>query len=126
MEITPSPKTTPQQTILLNEAQLKFEGLKVGQQLLARVLAVQKNGNVSLQLSSQLNAQLGNIILNAKTNLPLTEGQTLSLLIAQLGKQIVLKPSEQRTQKIILNQAMREALPQQKPLKEVFSVLKQY
>lgn len=130
MEITPSPKTTPQQTILLNEAQLKLEGLKVGQQLLARVLAVQKNGEVSLQLSSrlnsQLNSQLGNIILSAKTNLPLTEGQTLSLLIAQLGKQIILKPSEQRTQKIILNQAMREALPQQKPLKEVFSVLKQH
>ncbi len=130
MEITPNPKTTPQQTILLNEAQLKLEGLKVGQQLLARVLAVQKNGEVSLQLTNQLHSpfksQLGSAILSAKTNLPLTEGQTLSLLIAQLGKQIILKPSAQRTQQIILKQAMREALPQQKPLKEVFSVLKQH
>ncbi len=116
MEITSPPKISPQQAITLSEAQIKLESLKVGQQLLARVLAVQSNGNVSLQLN--------NAILNAQTNLPLTQGQTLSLLIAQLGKQIVLKPSAQSSKQLILNQAMREVLPQQKPLNELFTALK--
>lgn len=106
-----------QQMISLNSTKLKSDGLTVGQQILAKVVSANSQGSATLHIN--------NTILNARTTLPLTQGQTLQLIVSQLGKEIVLTPTPKAMEQTVINHAMRQNLPHEKPLREVIQSLKQ-
>lgn len=118
MQINNPTLSAIQQAISLSSStNLKAEGLTVGQQILARVVSTQGQGNVTLHIN--------NTILTARSNLPLTQGQTLQLIVAQLGNEILLKPTQKAIDQALIQQNIRQTLPQEKPLKEVIQLLQQ-
>lgn len=118
MQINNPTLSAIQQAISLSSStKLKTEGLTVGQQILARVVSAQSQGNVTLHIN--------NTILTARSNLPLTQGQTLQLIVAQLGSEIILKPTQKAIDQALIQQNIRQTLPQEKPLKEVIQLLQQ-
>ena len=71
MELTPT-QLANLQAISFTSSKARMEPLNVGQQLVAKVIAVNSNGEVTLNIN--------NSILNAKTSLVLKEGQLLQII----------------------------------------------
>lgn len=84
--------------------------LELGQQLVAKV--VKPTGSNSFEL------QAGRQRLNAQTSLPLKTGDTLVLQVTgrHAGQQPVLTIRQSSNPQVAVNQALRESLPQQKPI----------
>lgn len=89
--------------------------LSVGQQLVATVASVDADGNITLNIDS--------LILAAKTELKLSPGQLLDLIVTQKGGQVVLRLSDPATKEAVIGQALREGLPRQQPLTEIVANL---
>jgi len=105
MELTPA-QITALQTLTLNSNKVNRETLSVGQQLLAKVIASNSStGEVTLSIN--------NALLNAKSSIPLSAGQSLQLIVAQLGKEVVLQLPQALIEKAITQQTLRQSLPQQ-------------
>lgn len=116
MEIVPS-SIVPVPTVSQN-APRQPQGqslLSVGQQLVATVASVDADGNITLNIDS--------LILAAKTELKLSPGQLLDLIVTQKGGQVVLRLSDPATKEAVIGQALREGLPRQQPLTEIVANL---
>ncbi len=108
MELTPT-QIAALQTLTVSSGKMPANNLSVGQQLLAKVISLNSaSGEVTLNIN--------NTLLNAKTTLPLKTDQILQLLVAQTGKQITLQLPEKLISSLVTEQAMRQTLPQQKPI----------
>ena len=116
MELSPT-QLASLQALTITSSKVRLENLSVGQELLAKVVAANSNGEVTLAIN--------NALLNAKTNLPLSEGQLLQLLVAQTGKQIVLQLPEKLISQAVSQQLLREALPKQRSITETINQLSQ-
>jgi len=121
MELTPT-QLAALQTLTVSSGKMRADNLSVGQQLLAKVIALNSaSGEVTLNIN--------NTLLNAKTTLPLQTNQILQLLVAQTGKQITLKLPDKLISSLVTEQAMRQVLPQQKPIgfaiQQIQDVIKQ-
>jgi len=108
MELTPA-QLAALQTLTVSSGKMRTDNLSVGQQLLAKVIALNST-------SGEVTLNINNALLNAKTTLPLKIDQTLQLLVAQTGKQITLKLPDKVISSLVTEQAMRQVLPQQKPI----------
>ncbi|MDH5547095.1 MAG: flagellar hook-length control protein FliK [Gammaproteobacteria bacterium] len=117
MEISNTQLQALQQAISLTSSRLRTEGLSVGQQLQARVVAVNPDGQITLHIN--------NTILNARSQLPLSQGQLLQLVVAQLGKKILLIPTQKAIDDAVLAHSIRQTLPLQQPLKDTIQQLLQ-
>lgn len=102
-------------TLTVTGGRLPSDILQLGRHFSARVLDVQANGQVQLQIN--------NAGLQARTTLPLTAGQELELVVVQTGKQVVLKIPESFSEQQILNHALRQALPRQALLGRLLAML---
>ncbi len=116
MELTSTQSTNPP-AITLTSSKVRVDNLAVGQQVTAKVIAVNRNGEIILSIN--------NAILNAKSAIEVKEGQLLQLLVAQTGKQIVLQLPEKVLQQALSQQLLRESLPQQQPLNQTVQLLQQ-
>jgi hypothetical protein len=109
---TNAPASATQQ-LTIAPGQLRTQNLALGQQLAATVTSSNPNGNVSLNIN---NAQV-----NARTNLALTEGQLLNLVVTQAGKQTVLKLTDASLHAALLSQALRTNLPKQGSMTDILA-----
>ncbi|MFA5626772.1 MAG: flagellar hook-length control protein FliK [Thiohalomonadaceae bacterium] len=81
-----------------------------GQIVNAKVLDVQKDGQLLLQLDGQ------NKSIQAQSPLPLAAGQQLKLIVNIEANRIVLRLLDNPVEETIMQQAWRTALPRQQPL----------
>lgn len=116
MELTPT-QLANLQAITLTSSKVRLDNLTVGQELLAKVIATNANGEVTLNIN--------NAILNARTSVALTEGQLLQLIVSQTGKQIMLQLPQKMLQEALTQQILRESLPKQQPLNQTVQLLQQ-
>ena len=86
---------------------------RVGQFVDARVAALTGLGKVTLQV--------GSAIVEAHTSLAVTSGQQLHLEVMRSDSQVVLRITPPTSEPATLTAALREALPHQQPLQNVFS-----
>ncbi|MDH5300423.1 MAG: flagellar hook-length control protein FliK [Gammaproteobacteria bacterium] len=105
---------TPQITVPTGQA--AAQALSPGQQVTATVLTATANGQVSLNVN---NSQI-----QASTDLVLTEGQLLNLIVSQVGKQTVLKLSDNSLHAALISQALRTSLPKQGSLTDILANLR--
>ena len=121
MELTPT-QLAALQTLTVSSGKIRVDNLSVGQQLLAKVISLNAT-------SGEVTLNINNTLLNAKTTLPLKADQILQLLVAQTGKQITLKLPDKLINSLVTEQAMRQVLPQQKPIgvaiQQIQDVIKQ-
>ena len=118
MELTPT-QISALQNLTVSSAKVNTESLSVGQQILAKVISVNNaTGEVSLNIN--------NTLLNTKSSIPLTPGQTLQLLVAQLGKELVLQLPQTLIEQTITQKTLRESLPKQQSQAETLRNLQHF
>ena len=117
MELTPTQLANLQAITISNNSKASTDELSVGQQILAKVIASDVSGNVTLNIN--------NVILNAKSAIALQQGQLLQLLVSQTGKQVVLQLPQNVLQDTLTQQLLRESLPNQKPLNQTIGFLQE-
>jgi len=118
MELTPA-QLQALQTLTVSSAKARPENLPVGQQILAKVIAMNN-------ASGEATLSLNNTLLNVKTQLSLQINQTLQLTVAQKGNQLLLKLPEKAIEAAAIQQSLREILPQQKPVKQAINQIQQF
>jgi hypothetical protein len=106
MEISPNLIIRPSSLQDASPAALK--SWQVGQVLSATVAGVSTNGTVTLRIN--------NVLLNAQTSLALQTGQALKLEVTRAGEQPLLKVALPPAPQDVQAQALRSALPRQRPL----------
>jgi hypothetical protein len=106
-----SSQTVP--TLTLNNPPASAAQWQVGQRLDAVVAALAGRDRVTLQI--------GNVMLEARGELAAAVGQRLSLEVARMDNQIVLRITSSASQADPVMEAFRSALPQQLPLQEAFT-----
>lgn len=118
---TPRPTGTSATVSVSSDASLSSLKLEVGQRLQAQVAKILADGQAQLKIAGQ--------VIQARSRLPLQVGQLLELTVSQTGKQVVLTPSQNNTITQLLANALRQSLPQQRPiaqsLQQAVSLLKQ-
>jgi hypothetical protein len=97
-------------TLSLNNTATANLQWQSGQILDARVLGVQKDGTLLLQLEGQ------NKPLQVRSPLPLAAGQQVKLLVAVEADRVALRLLDTPAEETALQQAWRSALPRQQPL----------
>ena len=118
MELTPT-QISALQNLTVSSGKVSTESLSVGQQLLAKVIAANNaTGEVTLSIN--------NALLNTKSSIPLTPGQTLQLLVAQLGKELVLQLPQVLIEQAITQKTLRESLPKQESQAETLRNLQHF
>ncbi len=105
--IIPGPSAIPLSSLTLTGSPPDLRAWQVGQLLQAQVLTGTVNNQVTLRI--------GQTTLAAQTQTPLTAGQTLTVQVARLGDQPVLKLLPQTPPVLTdpLTAALRSALPRQ-------------
>ncbi|MCP4995938.1 MAG: flagellar hook-length control protein FliK [Gammaproteobacteria bacterium] len=93
-----------------------LQNLRPGQTLRAQVIGPVANQTVALNI--------GNNKVLARTPIPLTTGQQLTLEVTKGGQLPVLKLLEGMTPERIKTEALKTALPRQQPLREFFQYLR--
>ncbi|MDH5257747.1 MAG: flagellar hook-length control protein FliK [Gammaproteobacteria bacterium] len=106
------------QALTLSPGKIKSDNLAIGQQILAKIAAVNpETGEVTLKINDTL--------VTAKTILQLTAGQTLQLTVAQSNaNKVVLQLPQILIDAITSQKALREALPRQQPITDTIIQLK--
>jgi len=118
MELTPT-QIAALQNVTVSAGKVNTESLSVGQQLLAKVISMNSTtGEVTLNIN--------NALLNAKSNIPLTAGQTIQLIIAQMGKELILQLPQNLVEQAITQKTLRESLPQQQTQNETLRNLQHF
>ena len=118
MELTPT-QISALQNLTVSSGKVSTESLSVGQQLLAKVIAANNaTGEVSLSIN--------NVLLNTKSSIPLTPGQTLQLIVAQLGKELVLQLPQALIEQAVTQKTLRESLPKQESQAETLRNLQHF
>jgi len=118
MELTPT-QIAALQNLTVSSGKVNTESLSVGQQLLAKVVSMNSStGEVTLNIN--------NALLNAKSNIPLTAGQTIQLIIAQMGKELILQLPQSLIEQAITQKTLRESLPRQQSQSETLRNLQHF
>lgn len=118
MELSPT-QIAALQNITVSSGKVNTESLSVGQQLLAKVVSMNSaTGEVTLNIN--------NALLNAKSNIPLTAGQTIQLIIAQMGKELILQLPQSLIEQAVTQKTLRESLPQQQSQSETLRNLQHF
>ena len=118
MELTPT-QISALRNLSVSANKVSAESLSTGQQLTAKVVSMNNTtGEVTLNIN--------NALLNTKSNIPLTPGQTLQLIVTQLGKELVLQLPQALIEQAITQKALRESLPQQQSQAETLKNLQHF
>ena len=122
MELTPT-QIRALQNLTVSSSKASTDSLSVGQQLTAKVVATNNaTGEVTLNIN--------NTLLNTKSNIPLTVGQTLQLIVAQLnkelGNELVLQLPQKLIEQAITQKTLRESLPKQQSQTETLRNLQHF
>jgi hypothetical protein len=115
MEISATESTASSVITLAGKFPQSLAALKLGQLVIARVISVDSSQRAQIDVAG--------VRVQAQTTQALVSGQSLNLMVVQDGARLALKIVNQTPSSTLMNQALRQVLPQQIPLTETMMLL---
>jgi len=108
LEIPSAPSNPILQT---KESALVIDKLQTGQFLQAKIVDQLNN-------RSDVIIRLGNQLLKVKSDIPVTIGQTIKVLVEKTSSEVILKVKSPPQQNNLINSSLRQLLPKQTPVND--------